>query len=87
MSTAFASQHPQLTEDPTMKTEATTPVNDCLSTATKAATAALGDADNRSVTAAADLSVSVTEAGLTKTKKAAASVTLATESSETPVSK
>lgn len=70
-----------------MKTETTTPVTDCLSTATKAATTALGDADNRSVTAASDLTVSVTEAGVTKTKKAAASVTVATESSETPVAK
>lgn len=60
-------------------------VTECLAAATKSATTALGAADNRSVTAAATLSVAVTEAGVTKTNKANASVTVGSETSEEPV--
>lgn len=73
-----------------MKTTETAPatpaaVSDCLTAATRSATTALGAADNRSVTAAATLSVAVTEAGVTKTNKANASVTIGSETSEAPV--
>jgi hypothetical protein len=64
---------------------AATPVSECLATATAAATDALGTAENRSVTASTNLSVAVTEAGVTKTNKANASVTVGVESSEAPV--
>jgi hypothetical protein len=69
----------------TTETAPATPVTECLATATTAATKALGtDAENRSVTASTNLTVAVTEAGVTKTNKVNASVSLGVENTETP---
>lgn len=75
-----------------MKSTETAPANpaavtQCLDAASKSATTALGAADNRSVTAAATLSVAVTEGGVTKTNKANASVTVGSETSEESAAK
>jgi cytochrome bd-type quinol oxidase subunit 1 len=56
-----------------------------LALATGTAKTELGDADNKSVTAAATLNVSATEAGTTTENGHNASVTLGTTSSSTPV--
>jgi cytochrome bd-type quinol oxidase subunit 1 len=66
-------------------TKRATNLETVLGLATSTAKTELGESDNKSVTAAATLSISATEGGTTTDNGHNASVTLGTTSSSTPV--